>query len=550
MGIIALHRLTDWPIFHHVAPLLETLGVDAEGLGAWHYFYAKEAVSYPFSHPLKTKPSSVAQEAVRAVGDALAHVGAPLVGAPPGAVVFASFHLPTTREELEREAVSRGHRVVMLADHPLDALCEPQPSNPFVLVSRSARLDEIAGEPGRIAALLRAQGELPPGLRVLAGLVVDRWCRAGGFTTLDLDALEACARLDQHRDGPSFRAAAADLYRARVLHDPDASLARLARVHQDARWGDALTPADLARFDEACTRACAREDTTLTDWRLAKDLGIVDETTFARGVVPSFRRALAAGFRTPPHGFGDHDGFMAGAATVAAADPDLCLRGWLALTACFNENGLRTYRDVWNRVVPTTGISATALAEAATYFSHPARAATAKLFKRFLDARGITITPSTPPELETIDATVEVGTDVAHLLVGSYEAVETISDLEDPQAWPAAVKKHRCVGLETTGDGDYTVRVLGSTRDADPAGRVPGATHRARFPLSIRGDTLTVSGIVGAGGTPTIAFPSGTYAADVFETSDGVSIVVTPVKKAPAWAFGAALPRVGLPGPA
>lgn len=252
MGTIALHRLTDWPVFHHVAPLLETLGVDAEGLDAWHYFYAKDAVSYPFSHPLTTKPSSVAQEALRAVGDALAHVGASLVGAPPGAAVFANVHLPATREELE-----------------------------------------------------------------------------------------------------------------------------------------------------------------------------------------------------------------------------------------------------------------------------------------------------------TVDTTVEVGTDVAHVLVGSYEAVEAISALVDPQAWPAAVKKHRCVGLETASDGDYTVRVLGSTRDADPAGRVPGATHRARFPLAIRGNTLTVSGIVGAGGTPTIAFPSGTYAADVFEASDGVvSIVVTPVKKAQAWTFGRGLPRLGLTGPA
>jgi hypothetical protein len=546
-----MHRLTDWPVFHHVAPLLECLGVDAEALDAWHYFYAKEAVSYPFSHPLTTKPSSAAQEALRAVGDALAHVGAPLVGAPPGAVVFASFHLPTTREELEREAVSRGHRVVRIADHPLDALFEPRPSNAFELASWSARLDEIAGEPGRIAALLRAQNEMPAGLRVLTGLILDRWCRAGGFAKLDLDALEACARLGQHRDGPSFRDAAADLYRARVLDGRDASLAQLARVHQDSQRGSALTTEDLARFGEACTRACAREDTALKDWRLAKDLGIVDEASFARGVVPSFRRALAAGFRTPPHGHGDHDGFMACVAAVAAADPDLCLRGWLALTACFNENGLRTYRDTWHRVVPTTGFSAAALAEATAYVSHPARAATAKLLKRFLDARGIAITPSTPPELETIETTVLVSTDVGHLLVGSYEAVETISALEDPQAWPTAVKKHRCVGLETAGDGGYTVRVLGSTRDADPAQRVPGATHRARFPLAIRDDTLSVSGIVGAGGTPTIAFPSGTYAADVFETSDGVvSIVLRPVKKAPAWAFGGALPRVGLPGPA
>lgn len=264
--------------------------------------------------------------------------------------------------------------------------------------------------------------------------------------------------------------------------------------------------------------------------------------------MPSFRRALAAGFRTPPDGYGDHDGFMACVAAVAAADPDLCLRGWLALTACFNENGLRSYRDTWHRVVPTTGFSAAALAEASTYVSHPARAATAKLLKRLLDARGIAITPSVPPELETVDTTVEVGTDVAHVLVGSYEAVEAISALADPQAWPAAVKKHRCVGLETASDGDYTVRVLGSTRDVDPAGRVPGATHRARFPLAIRGNTLTVSGIVGAGGTPTIAFPSGTYAADVFEASDGVvSIVVTPVKKAQAWTFGRGLPRLGLP---
>jgi hypothetical protein len=57
--------------------------------------------------------------------------------------------------------------------------------------------------------------------------------------------------------------------------------------------------------------------------------------------------------------------------------------------------------------------------------------------------------------------------------------------------------------------------------------------HVASFPLEIRGDALTVSGIVGAGGTPTIGFPSGLYAAEVFAGPGGPVLVVVARSKTP-----------------
>lgn len=60
-------------------------------------------------------------------------------------------------------------------------------------------------------------------------------------------------------------------------------------------------------------------------------------------------------------------------------------------------------------------------------------------------------------------------------------------------------------------------------------------------PLRITGDMLTVSGVVGGGGAPTIPFPSGTYAAHVFGHAEGplsLTVVVRKDPKPPAWPFG------------
>jgi hypothetical protein len=67
-----------------------------------------------------------------------------------------------------------------------------------------------------------------------------------------------------------------------------------------------------------------------------------------------------------------------------------------------------------------------------------------------------------PPPLEEIDESFSIGTDVAHVIVGSFGAVEAIEAVEDPDDWPATMKKHKCVGLQTGGDGEYQVRVIGA----------------------------------------------------------------------------------------
>jgi hypothetical protein len=69
----------------------------------------------------------------------------------------------------------------------------------------------------------------------------------------------------------------------------------------------------------------------------------------------------------------------------------------------------------------------------------------------------------------------------------------------------------------------------------------PGAKLLGVAPLHIAGDTLTVSGVVGGGGAPTIPFPSGTYAAEIFGHEDGplsLTIVIRKDPKPPAWPFG------------
>jgi hypothetical protein len=667
---------------------LQKLCVPADVLGAWHYFYAKETVTYPFANLREPKGDRDVSEVLLATGAAIAASGRSLLGAPDDAQLVVGFHRAASREEIERAVVVGGHEVryideeataepptpdgfahlldewesdavramlrsglakgdskaaLAYIDHGgrapdlepaasevvhqfhrglahwterhkrvldvfvaltagkacprwatlakplhvergvdvadaagllrdalvargvpetvvLEKVCEPAkpgsqqrafghphwPSRPFLVTSWFARLDEVARlGSDRMVALLHAAADLAPGPRELPAIALERWCRSGGFEELDLAGLEACAGLAHHEGGDAFRADAARIYRGRAIGGADTTLGQLLRVATDRRLAGPFDADEQRRFDNALAAACARDDSTLADWSRARALQLVDESTYAFGVIAPFRRAVAAGFRGGEHGFGDQEGFVASAAAIAAHEPDLCLRGFIALTARFNEHGLRSNLRAWNEVVPTRGFSSDAVAEAVAHFSHPARRAEAKILKAFLAARGLTPNHTPPPPLETIDAQFDVGTDVAHLLIGSFDAVEAVAEVEAPDAWPAAVKKQKCVGLETGGDGTYSVRVVGSRSGVDPMAMGGDAAHRATFPLVIKGDGLTVSGIVGAGGTPTVSFPSGSYAADVFHTKAGeVLVVVTPVDKAPAWKFKKGLPSL------
>lgn len=686
MPTIALHRLTDWPTFRHLQPLLTELGIGGAILDSWHFFYAESSVEeYPFTHIPKVGAATEHNEALFALSEVYATDARQLVDATEDDLILG-FHWSASKEELVAAAKKAGLHVVFVADlidtvpptaehlpplyttweatalramlkdtlvpasvklaqryvdeggalpaltlregaskRPLeyyfgfadwtarheraldvfvaateqrvcpvwnvsaegglayddsagrlrdalatrnvpdtvvfDALCkEPEPGSSQVAFGQKnwssrhallagwfARLDEVAAMgPGRAAALFLAQTSFPRGLRVLAAIVSERWCRAGGFARLDLPALTACSHLDQHENAAPFHADAGQVFTARVLALPAPTLSELVSVS----WhGVPERGAQKRRFDEAVRAAAERDEATLLEWQAAKSRGLITDAMFAKGIVPAFRRALAAGLRTPPHGFGDQEGFAIAAPTVGAADPDLCLRGFVALTRQFNERGQKNLVEEWDRLVPKRGFSRAALAEATAHFSSPARRSSAKILAKLLSARGIEITQTKPPALDAIDQVFQVGTDVAHLLVGGYEAVESVADEEDPDDWPAAIKKHKCIGLETGADGQYTVRVVGAAAGANVTtiarAKAKGATHVATFPFQIKGDALTVSGIVGAGGTPTIAFPSGVYAAEVFATKGGaVTVVVAKVKTTPKWTFKNDLPHL------
>lgn len=401
--------------------------------------------------------------------------------------------------------------------------------------------------PGQAATLFEAQIEFPSGLRILAGLVSDRWCRAGGFSKLDLEALAACTFLDAHDAGKELEADAARTFRMRVLALPAPSMRNLIDVHDGLEKAGPLGAKEKTRFETAM-KAALKSEATLGDWQAAKERGVVDEAAFAKGVVPAFQRAIDNGFRAGEHGFGDNDGFQKAAPAVGAADPDLCLRGFTTLTERFNENGIKSNAKAWDSALPKKGFSKKAIEAAAAHFSKPSMRSTASILAKLLGPRRIEVSSPKPPALANVNATFEVGTDVAHLLVGAWGAVETVAAVEDPDDWPAAIKKQKCVGLQTGGDGSYRVRVIGTKAGAKPAAvakaHAKGAVFVATFPLTIKGDALTVSGIVGAGGTPTIAFPSGAYAAAVFACEADVLIVVTAPLVAPAWKHGKALPML------
>jgi hypothetical protein len=682
MAKIVLHRLTDWPVFRHVRPLLDALEVEPESLGFWHFFSTSDptvrklvdAAPEREERPEETEP-------LLALGESLADLGRSFIAADEDDQLHVAFHDCASQEVLRAAAKKGKHEVVLAAELvgkgepspdyllPLldeweaasvqqllkgapkgsskevlryvdaggarpdlpsapdvtlelyrdisswterhlrvldvfvalsgaracprwpsngekgapsadaagllrdalvargvsevvvfDEVCASAPpgsgqrpyghtkweSRAYLQASFYARLDEVvAWGPGKAAALFRAHTDLPDGLRVLAGMVAEKWCREGGFAKLDLPALDACSYLDDHESGDDFVKAAALLYRERVLSRGDATLAQLIDITEDLRKTGKLPAADAKRFQAALKPALDREDSTLGHWERARDLKLVDQATFAKGVIAPFRRALAAEFKAGEHGFGDQDGFMVAAKDVAAVDPDLCLRGWAALTLRFNENGLRGHLADWDRALPKSGFSKAAIAEVAAAFSSPTRRSAAKILKKVLAARKIEIVQSAPPKLESVDATFEVGTDVAHLIVGSWSGVEAVSNLEDPDDWAAAMKKQKCIGLETGGDGGYTVRVKGVAPGTAAKKVVPKARHVATFPLGVADDTLTVSGIVGAGGTPTISFPSGTYVADVLQSTDGVVVVViAAADKAPKWTFKNDLPHL------
>jgi hypothetical protein len=87
-----------------------------------------------------------------------------------------------------------------------------------------------------------------------------------------------------------------------------------------------------------------------------------------------------------------------------------------------------------------------------------------------------------------------------------------LSEREFAEAPLPAFRHALSVGFRTPPHGDYVVRVVGfgkAARAADLARRLAKEMTRiASFPLAVKAEALAVSGIVGAGGMPTIVFPS------------------------------------------
>lgn len=414
-------------------------------------------------------------------------------------------------------------------------------SRHFLLAGWLGRLDEVAalGE-GQVKALFVAQIGMPGGLRALGGIVAAAWCRAGRLEKLDLPSLYACRYLAVE---DAFESETKLVYRRRVLAQAAPSVEQLLDVMRDARDAGALDAVEAQRFHAAWEAAVARGEPSLAEWEAARELAIISRQAFMDGLLAPFQRAVAGGFRKGEDGHGDNDTFMDTASYAAERDPDMALRGLVALSANYNEYGLRQYASEWNKVLPKKGYSAAAIAEASAHFSAPQRKSTAKILGKLLAARGIQVVSQEPPRLAKVDETFEIGTDVAHIVVGSFDAVERVAEVEDSADLPPVVKRQKCVCFATGGDGRYAVRVVGKAKRSARK----SAELAATFPFAIKGDTLTVSGIVGSGGTPTIPFPSGTYVAEVLRHEEGpldYTIEISPVDKPIKWTFGDELPEI------
>jgi hypothetical protein len=558
---IVLHHLQDWAVSRHLVPVLRAAGVPEAALGCVHYFHV-EGVADPFASLPEGEGFPDAADALLTASVALGALGHALADAEEDELEFG-IHWSATEEDLA--AAAKKHKLTVVAARgsapagvdavgvALDARrAEGQSdaqliawlgdgakrgddgSRPFVLLSFFACLESLlaAGE-DTLRSLLAAADDLPVLVRDLAGRAALPFCSDERLATLELDTIEALSRLGYEpltdRTVRSFR--------KRVLASEAPSLARLLGVFDGA--SGALKGRERARFDALWKAAVARDEHTLEQWVYALNRKVIDRATFERQVVGPFRRAVEAGFKDAS-GFGDEKSFVESAPVVASTDPDLALAGFIALSKNYNESGLRLLADD-AKLLPKKGYSAAALSAAAAHFGQPARRSATKIFAKHLAAWGIEPKSARPPALETIDVTLHVGTDVATLLVGAFDAVEKISDTEDLDC-ARLVRKTKSLGFATGGDGWYRVRVLGAADErAAACVEEQGGKPLGVAPLRITGDALTVSGVVGGGGAPTIPFPSGTYAAHVFSHAEGplrLTVVVREASKPPAWPFG------------
>lgn len=412
----------------------------------------------------------------------------------------------------------------------------------LLLLGWYARFADIAtfGE-GAFARLFCAP--VPDHYRPLIDLCLRHQIERGFLREIDLPSLRQLRLAAKSGSQAAFGDQAREAFAGRVLGSSSPSLASLNALAEEGltTLSPSLQATLLLRAREAAARVVS-----LADLELALGLHLITQAAHDGHVVSAFQRAVASGFYGSGERaeYGDAEGFVRTAPTVARTHPDLVLQAVICMTERYNEHGIREGLPTWEKVVPQNGFSPEVLEQVSVHFGKAEMRAAASLMKRFLAARGVAPAVVPLPRIEDIDVTQHVGTDVGHLAIGSFAALDRLGQAEDPADWPKLVKKMKCVAFETIGDGSYSVRVVHVCRWTPPP---EGVRLIAVFPLQVKDETLGVSGIVGGGGVPTIPFPNGTYAAELFQHASitDFSVVLTQVERLPRRHFGEALPRAG-----
>lgn len=562
LPILVLHHLSDWPTSPRLLPVLRAIGVPEAALGCVHYFYRGSGKS-PFAKLPEGDGFPEVTDVLLGASGALAIYGGALAG---DGELHHGFHWTGTEAQLVEHARKVNYEIVFARDAAsrlgdrtgaavdaararkmgdaelLEALdrgalgAADDPSKELSILSFFARLDDLARDERALERAIVATSSLSPSAETVALAALERFASDERLAGSTLSTLEAMSLVSS----PELTAKAIAAIRRRVLGQKTASLVELMAVF-DTLDDSPLSAKEQSRFAVLQKKAIARGDFELETWVYAHDREAIDDETFERHLPDAFRRAVDAGFA-------NEKGFAETVGAVAARDPDLALRGVLALVNRFNENGLRMLAEQ-AKALPKKGYSEAVLASARSHFSKPEQLSAAKIFAGLLAAWGVEAVPVAPPALDAIDVTCRVGTDVAALVVGSFAAVERIAEAE-AEHWARLVRTTKSVGVETNGDGQYAVRIVGasSAKRADDEVK-KGAVSLGVAPLAVKGDMLTVSGVVGAGGTPTIPFPSGVYAAHLLRPKRhkaSLIVVVRKARKPPAWPFKkGALPLLG-----
>lgn len=412
MAKIAIHRLDDWAVGRAILPALLAAGVPEALLEACVFYFARKGTPNPFKL-LEDGPGVDAVDGpLHAVGRALARFGASAIGADPADDCMVGFHCPSDDATLEAAATQKRKNDILRmrgsdaagVDTAIAAIAsrraagqseaaiieamaageipgQDDGSLDFAWLSFFDRLDRL--EEPTLRTLLKRANNLPDDLQSIAEQVCDVFVTPERMQSFELSTLTAIETLASEELCQRCEQA----YRERVLADDDASLAQLMQVFDDAGGKLAKQKNVAARFASLLNAALARDDYPLEGLVYAMNRSAIDRKTFEQHVVEAFRRAVANGLRNPD-GFGDESSFEDSIEPVAKRDPDLALAGFTALSACFNENGLRSLLRHAG-ALPKRGYSQSALEAAGKHFSAPERRSAAKIFAKVLKSWGV-----------------------------------------------------------------------------------------------------------------------------------------------------------------